>query len=147
MIDFNIDVDTSALEKSLSRIDEGIRGKAAEEMLVRGGQVFVKHAKINAKGKLRHLTGRLLNSIDTYNPSPSQIEIGSKGVIYAAIHEFGGTIYAKRAKALHWVDDDGNEYFAKSVRIPERSYLRPAFDENKAEALRAMEHFLKGFLA
>ena len=58
--------------------------------------------------------------------------------LYAAIHEFGGTIYPKRAKALSWIGEDGKRIFAKSVRIPTRAYLRPAFDENKGEIIDAI---------
>jgi len=62
--------------------------------------------------------------------------VGSRGVIYAAIHEFGGEILPKRAKFLHWVDKNGKDVFAKRVKMPMRPYLRPAFDENK-EAIKA----------
>jgi phage gpG-like protein len=61
-------------------------------------------------------------------------------VVYAAIHEFGGTIpahqvVARNVRALHWIQD-GQDRFAKSVQIPDvrmpkRPYLMPAL---KSEA-------------
>jgi hypothetical protein len=50
-------------------------------------------------------------------------------VPYASIHEYGGTlpavtIYPVRAKALHWINNAGEDVFAKSAHIGER-YVRP----------------------
>ncbi len=54
-------------------------------------------------------------------------EWGSKDVRYALIHELGGRIVPKNAKALSFVIG-GERVFAKSVNIPPRPYLRPAAD-------------------
>lgn len=53
---------------------------------------------------------------------------GSQAVRYALIHELGGTITPKTAKALAIPLPDGGVAFAKSVTIPARPYLRPAAD-------------------
>lgn len=45
------------------------------------------------------------------------------GLIYAAIHQFGGTIVPKQAAALVWTGADGNLVFAQKVTIPARPYL------------------------
>jgi len=145
-MELKIDLDTSAVERKLNRIDKGIRSKVSQDALVAAGEVFVAHAIINARGKLRQLTGNLFNSIQVYDPTPTQCEVGSRGVIYAAIHEFGGTIKKKRARALFWEGEDGKLRQAQEVTIPERAYLRPAFDENKTEALNAMAHVIKEVL-
>lgn len=56
---------------------------------------------------------------------------------YARIHELGGTIVAKHARYLHFVID-GEHKMKKSVRIPERPYLRPALMDKKAEVRKAL---------
>lgn len=53
---------------------------------------------------------------------------GVRDVVYALIHELGGTITAKTAKALAIPQEDGSVRFAKSVTIPAHPYLRPAGD-------------------
>tara|TARA_B100000678_G_scaffold280614_1_gene277494 strand:- start:2326 stop:2769 length:444 start_codon:yes stop_codon:yes gene_type:complete len=55
---------------------------------------------------------------------------GVQDVKYALIHELGGTITAKTAKALAIPLPDGGVAFAKSVTIPARPYLRPSGDIN-----------------
>lgn len=113
-------------------------GQSGTHALVQGGAVVVAHAQMNAEGHGLHKTGDLVNSIQIYDKKPYEVMVGSRGVIYAAIHEFGGTIYPKRAKALSWIGEDGKRIFAKSVRMPTRAYLRPAFDENKGEIIDAI---------
>lgn len=58
---------------------------------------------------------------------------GSQDVRYALIHELGGTIVPKRAKALAIPQQDGSVRFVKSVTIPPRPYLRPAADMHYPE--------------
>lgn len=55
---------------------------------------------------------------------------GVRDVKYALIHELGGTIVPKTAKALAIPQPDGSVRFAQSVTIPPRPYLRPAADKN-----------------
>lgn len=54
---------------------------------------------------------------------------GVRDVVYALIHELGGTIVPKVAKALKIPMADGSFRFVKSVTIPARPYLRPAADK------------------
>ena len=53
---------------------------------------------------------------------------GVRDVVYALIHELGGVIVPKRAKALAIPQPDGGVVFAQSVTIPANPYLRPAAD-------------------
>ena len=55
---------------------------------------------------------------------------GVRDVKYALIHELGGWIRAKAAKALAFVVPDGTMRFVKAVFIPARPYLRPSADAN-----------------
>lgn len=53
---------------------------------------------------------------------------GSRDVRYALIHELGGTIKPKTARALMFRAEDGGFVTVQSVTIPARPYLRPAAD-------------------
>lgn len=53
---------------------------------------------------------------------------GVQDVVYALIHELGGIIRPKRAKALAIPQEGGGVILVKSVTIPARPYLRPAAD-------------------
>lgn len=71
----------------------------------------------------------------------AEAEIGTN-LEYARIQEFGGTIVPK-GQFLRWVNDAGEEVFARSVTIPARPYLRPAFDMKEREAVDAMAAVLR----
>lgn len=91
----------------------------------------VVHAKSNHDWQNR--TGVLEGGVDVvdYAAPDGDGVTGSWGVRdvkYALIHELGGTITAKTAKALAIPQEDGSVRFAKSVTIPARPYLRPAAD-------------------
>jgi phage virion morphogenesis protein len=65
-------------------------------------------------------SGNLAASID-YRTGSGSVEIGS-GLVYAAIHHFGGTIKPVNAKRLAFMA--GNQLvFAMKVDIPARPYL------------------------
>lgn len=83
-------------------------------------------------GNLKVGTGMLRRSIQTtVKPQGSNV-IGTIGsdVIYARIHELGGTIHPRVADYLqfqvngHWVK-------TKEVKIPARPYLSPAITKNE----------------
>lgn len=144
---FKMEITTNEIAKSLAKLPNDIISQAAERALVAGGEVIVAYAKINAAGQgLQGKTGHLINSIKVYDPSPESVLVGSRGVIYAAVHEFGATIRPKRAKMLHWVNEEGEDVFAMQSVIPERAYLRPAIDEHKSEVLQAMGNVIRQYL-
>lgn len=72
-------------------------------------------------------TARLLRSI-TMDVAARSLKVGTD-VKYAAIHQLGGRIpgrvvLPRRAKALRWIDKNGNVRFAKKVTIP--AFTMPA---------------------
>ena len=71
-------------------------------------------------GKTLRDSGRLYQSL-TYQAGPRQVEIGSN-VVYAAIHQLGGKVSAKSAKALRF-KVGGQFVTKKSVTIPARPFL------------------------
>ncbi len=123
-----------------------VAGQSGAKALVAGGEVAVAQAKINAENQGLHDTGNLIGSIGVYDITPNSVMVGSRGVIYNAVHEFGATILPKRAKVLHWVDKDGNDVFAMRSVIPARPYLRPAFDEHKDDIVNAIGKVVSGEL-
>lgn len=86
-----------------------------------------------------HKSGTLARSID-YLVSGESAVIGS-GLIYARIHQQGGTIRAKNKKALQF--RVGNRFVTrKSVRIPPRPYLGLSA-ENAEDILDQTARFLR----
>ena len=63
-----------------------------------------------------------------------RVRVGTNKV-YARIHEFGGTITPKRAKALHFQLADGSWRTAQRVVIPARPFMRPTL-KREAKTMR-----------
>lgn len=85
----------------------GVPWKPSIRARVQGGQTLID-------------SGRLRASI-TYIPGPSSVEVGTNA-IYAAIHQFGGTIHAKSAP--HLTFKIGGRFVSKDhVTIPPRPFL------------------------
>lgn len=103
----------------------------------------VTEAKVNidpSRSGLHNRTGMLRNSISLrrfYQLEPggegvAVIGAGNKGVPYAAIHEYGGTIKPKVQKYLRF--KIGERWITKKVVvIPARPYLQPAVDVKTQE--------------
>jgi phage gpG-like protein len=93
-------------------------------------------------GKPPHrLTGALARSID-YEMSHHTARIGTN-LVYGRIHELGGDITAKKAKALRFKTADGKWHTVKKVRIPKRPYLRPSLD-NRSNRRKIQELVARG---
>ena len=63
--------------------------------------------------------------------------------VYGPVHEFGGTIRAKRSPWLLFQLLDGSWRRAKSVTIPKRPVWRPTFREEETSG-RLMDEFARG---
>lgn len=121
-------------EAELRRLTTEMRGEVLENAL-RAGALRIEGP---AKEKAPVLTGNLRRSIHTETSSGgegAEAKIGTD-VIYAAIQEFGGTIVPKTKPYLVFQTKDGAWHRTESVTIPAHPYLRPAFDENKDQAVR-----------
>lgn len=139
------------IKNNIPAFRKAISGDGLMKAVKAGGHVIEGAAKINASRGRPGLSideGSLTNSItveeDKKTSTSASVNIGPK-VIYAAIHEFGGWIKAKSAKALHFVID-GQHFTKKAVFIPARPYLRPAVDENIPKIQEAIEYQLKSDL-
>ena len=105
---------------------------------------------IRSRSGLKVRSGALLNSVPATKGVTEESDgsvsgtIGSQGVPYAAIHEFGGTtrphdIYPRNKKSLRFMGSQG-ETFARFVKhpgskIPARPFIRPALAAKQQEIL------------
>jgi HK97 gp10 family phage protein len=119
---------------------------------------YVKEQKLSGQ-VLNMQTGTLQRSIDYQLQDDGDRIAASVGtnLIYAAIHEYGGTtrthvIEARNVKALAF-QMSGQDVFCKRVNhpgshMPERSFLRSALSENadsiKAAIVQAVAEGVKG---
>lgn len=128
------------LARSLTKLGDGV-ADALELAIGAGGHVIRDAASRNAPKK----TGTLARSITVHTTATrtsAEAEVGTN-LDYARIQELGGTVRPVHARLLHWVDDAGEDIYARSVTIPAHPYLRPAFDENEDAAADAVGDVLR----
>lgn len=102
-----------------------------EDAMLKGGVFAEGEAKRNAPKQTRTLA-RSINAeiIPTFDKTVL-VGVGTN-VIYARIHELGGTIKAKKGKYLKFYIK-GKFIQVKQVTIPARPYLTPAIEDNVSE--------------
>ncbi len=76
-----------------------------------------------------------IDSSDLRDKVPS-VRVGTS-LVYAAIHEFGGIIRAKRVPRLVF-KIGGELVMVKSVRMPKRPYMRPGFKAAERKVRRIL---------
>jgi hypothetical protein len=134
----------SAFEKmsrDIQKAGENIRKKEITAVKL-GGNAY----KNDVQPLLQYKTGTLRRSVHV-EPSIdgiSPVSLVGTNVIYARQRENGGFIKAKNAKFLHWVDDEGNDHFAKQVYQNPHPVWRPVFDANKEKYGQLMIDYLNG---
>jgi phage gpG-like protein len=139
-------INLKEFEAAMNKLSSAARMNALREAADAGG--FELEAEIKTQIDKQGLrdTGNLINSIHkspaVVSDTHAEVNVGTN-VIYAAIHEFGGVIKAKKAKALRFKTKDGNWVFTKSVTIPARPYMRPAVDVGRGRIKQAVRATLK----
>lgn len=96
-------------------------------------------------------TGALINSIRYEMKENNTIEIGSFGIVYAAINEFGGPVTDQMRRAmfanLRARGKLKKDYASKNVMTAskwrERPYLRPAVQGSKTYILRVLKEMFR----
>ena len=145
MSNYNVELEgTEELLENLKKIDASIRGDVALKAVTAGAIQIEDKARINAPVQ----TGALRNSVTTVSrmtEDGAEAEIGFRGLKYARIQEFGGTITAKNHKYLTFRTKSGWRR-AKSVKINGKHYLGNAIETEKGRAVEAMADVVKGFL-
>ena len=104
------------------------------------GEVWKKGYK--KSGQTLSNTARLSSSI-TYKASKKHVEVGTN-VIYAAIHQFGGKIKAKKKNFLKF-NINGKWSQKKVVVIPKREFIGISGDD-KEDIINIFKNTLKGTL-
>lgn len=129
----------------IAKLPEELRGQL-RAAIVRDGKELAARVRGKLSGPvLKVRSGRLLASIFSEmveNRNAIYGRVGSRGVPYAAIHEYGGQtkphdIYPKNVRALHFMVG-GASVFAAHVhhpgsKIPQRSYLRSSLADMRAQ--------------
>lgn len=114
----------------------------------KGMALFKTKAKtFGGANQLKIRTGALRDSIDYTIKDTNNVITGTLGSdkLYAAIHEYGGTISARRAKYLIFKTNSGWRRVS-SVTIPPRPFLKPAVEKNTGEFSKIINHeVLKSF--
>lgn len=122
------------LDRKLAALSRLARGDVLEQALHAGAQEILN----SAKDKAPYKTGTLRRSLhsETAEKSGTRVRVlVGTDLEYAAMQEFGGTIVPKSARRLVF-EVDGKLVFARRVTISAHPYLRPAFDDQKGEAVK-----------
>lgn len=96
---------------------------------------------------LHERTGTLRRSIMQETAADGDVITSSvfTNTVYAAIHEYGGTITPKRAGALVF-EIDGRLIFTTLVKIPPRPYMVPTFQDMRGEIIFGLQDAIEGAL-
>jgi HK97 gp10 family phage protein len=136
---------TEELLGNLQKIDSSIRSEVAVKAAVAGAEQISGRAKDNAPV----LTGALRNSaiVEGRNQDGQSVAeiIFGRGLSYAKIQEFGGTITAKNSPFLVF-RYKGQWMRKKSVTINGKHYLGNAIEQEKGSAVDAMSDVVRRFL-
>lgn len=131
------------LSKQLARLMAQVTPRQRQIALMQGGFVVEAFAKDNVRKQHLIDTGNLRNAITAELEGDEAVTIGPRNVVYAAIHEFGGTITAKNSPYLVFQTADGAWHKVRSVTMPAKPYMRPAVDEHKPEVNQAVGGYLR----
>lgn len=129
------------VQKRLNELSDSMRAETARNMVQSAGEFVAERIRENIRLNFwRHSTGMLESSVfvTVMTNEEGAASYISPNTDYAAIHEFGGEITPKNAKALSWIGDDGERVFASRVVIPARPYIAPAIESSGEEIVDIM---------
>lgn len=132
-IDLKINpADLAQLKKAPGRMRAALMPAMQKCMLAAERSAKLEHLSGPRPGRLDRRSGRLRNSISTSAAMSGDTVRGAIGsnVVYARIHELGGEIRPKTAKALRFSIPGAGWRTVKKVSIPARPFLRPALEDN-----------------
>ena len=163
MAEWPIQLAGPAIIKKLTAAQQAL--KDLRRVVLRAGLVVAGRAQKNVSGRpgLRVQTGRLRQSIHARAFGKASVRIGTN-LIYARIHEFGGTIrhpggtaYFPLAEGgeVRWISNKEADRFAAkriffprtkphNIRIPRRSYLRLALRQERHNVRRIIRQVYAG---
>lgn len=133
-----------ALARVSKEARKGImRGVSKAAQLVAGTAKRNVRAKLNTTGEAKGNLSRSV-SFDLEDRNLRAL-VGPRRVVYAAIHEFGGTIRPVKGRYLRF-QYKGSWHTVKSVTIPARPYLHPALVANEANIEQAIGDAVEALL-
>lgn len=126
-----ISIETATIERLVESQNRGLadlQGYIMEEL---SGEVL--HVRTGALRRSIRLIPAELHG----NQIGGEVTAGGGPIVYARIHEYGGDIYPRRAKALRF--KIGNRViFSQHVHMPERSYMRRGLTAKQQEIIEDM---------
>lgn len=147
----------ASLERGLDLYQRGLKLQMTRALQMLQGAI---QQNVRRRSGLNVVTGALLNSIQYYvTEEDGEVVgyVGSYGVPYAAVHEFGHNfparmVFPRFKKALHWVGSDGRPHFSRghqipAYRVPARPYIRPAIEEQSEMIFERFRLFINESLS
>lgn len=124
--------------KGLRQVRDSMTRGQLLKALRAGSNQAIAYTKVNIRNHHLIRTGNLINSVQETeakeeSPTKAFVTFGPQ-VVYATIHEFGGTIHATSGPFLVF-QIKGQWYRKRSVVIPARPYLRPVFDVHENDLM------------
>lgn len=144
MAGYEVQIDCSEVITNLQKIKADIRKDVAVKAVNAGGIQIENKARMNAPVMI----GNLRNSAHTISRKTregAEAEIGFRGLAYANIQEFGGTIRARNKPYLTF-RINGRWIRKKQVTIHGKHYLERAIQETPKFVIDAMGDVVKRYL-
>lgn len=122
-VEVEVKVDIERVRQRLGKISRSMRPEMAEMVGSIGTALLERIRRMLSGERLKVRTGRLKSAWQIIRESLLRVRVAARGVRYAAIHEFGGTIVPRRAPYLHF-RVDGRWVKTTRVVLPARYYVR-----------------------
>lgn len=88
------------LTDKLRELARAVSGDQLQQAMMQGGLLLEREMKNNIRSNHLIDTGNLRESVTAEPEGSDAVTVGPRNVVYAAIHEFGGTIRPRNAKYL-----------------------------------------------
>lgn len=132
----------------------GAGSPGIQNAMLRIAMMIIAKAKINVRRHRMVDTGRLINSLrwEFYRQGDTQgVYIGSFGVKYAAMNEFGGTVTERQRRAMFAAFGSRPKRAGKGIitrsgsewRWRPRPYLRPALKDSQKYIIETIREYLR----
>lgn len=148
---FSIEIEgLDELQRDLDMLSDSLRARTAVEMVTDAGLAVAEWLRQSIYTTFTtKSTGALAASVtaQTVSNEEGAMCYVAPDTVYAAIHEYGGDIYPKNAKALRWFGDDGEPIFAKKVHIRDKWYIEPAILGHEQDIVEIMKEDLYAAIA
>jgi phage gpG-like protein len=140
--DNGVTLSLKRIQKDMPHIVKKLLGAWSDEIIKISENEYLDAAPGNTQ-RLHSRSGDLSSAL--YAKITGDYAILGNPMVYAAIHENGGTITARNSEYLHFKTRDGSWVKTRQVTIPKRPFLKPAIDEvvKTAKAKRVADVVLK----